>query len=205
MRLAPLVLSVRESGRTARLRPELLSLLRSALRRRAGAFPLPGRERRLLMRALPSRASSRTGYDRRGSRADLASGDDASGSQCAGAWRAQTAGARRRAHTGRRVRSVWLPEQVPNGALEAIRALEARSFEAETRLGASSPRVLGAALMRMKPKVYRGSRPVARRPAASVPRAVLCRRRGHLSAADRRSRRGLTRSEPSNICGGVGC
>ena len=46
------------------------------------------------------------------------------------------------------------PEHVPNGALEAIRALEARSFEAETRLGASSPRVLGAALMRMKPKVY---------------------------------------------------
>ena len=46
------------------------------------------------------------------------------------------------------------PEQVPKGALEAIRALEARSFEAETRLGASSPRVLGAALMRMKPKAY---------------------------------------------------
>jgi len=45
-------------------------------------------------------------------------------------------------------------EYVPNGALEAIRALEARSFEAETRLGASSPRVLGAALMRMKPRVY---------------------------------------------------
>ncbi len=45
-------------------------------------------------------------------------------------------------------------EQVPNGALEAIRALEARSFEAETRLGASSPRVLCAALMRMKPRVY---------------------------------------------------
>ena len=47
-----------------------------------------------------------------------------------------------------------LPEQVPNGALEAIRALEARSVEAEARLGASSPRVLGAALMRMKPRVY---------------------------------------------------
>jgi intracellular multiplication protein IcmJ len=45
-------------------------------------------------------------------------------------------------------------EQVPNGALNTIRALGARSFEAETRLGASSPRVLGAALMRMKPKVY---------------------------------------------------
>jgi hypothetical protein len=46
------------------------------------------------------------------------------------------------------------PGQVANGALEAIRALEARSFEAETRLGASSPRVLGAALMRMKPRLY---------------------------------------------------
>jgi intracellular multiplication protein IcmJ len=45
-------------------------------------------------------------------------------------------------------------EQIPNGALEAIRALEALSFEAETRLGASSPRVLGAALMRMKPRLY---------------------------------------------------
>ena len=63
------------------------------------------------------------------------------------AWRATARS------TGRRVRSVGLPEQVPNGALDAIRALEARSFEAETRLGASSPRVLGAALMRMKPKV----------------------------------------------------
>ncbi len=46
------------------------------------------------------------------------------------------------------------PDHVANGALEAIRALEARSLEAETRLGASSPRVLGAALMRMKPRVY---------------------------------------------------
>ncbi len=46
------------------------------------------------------------------------------------------------------------PDHVPNGALEAIRALEARSLEAETRLGASSPRVLGAALMRMKPRFY---------------------------------------------------
>ena len=56
--------------------------------------------------------------------------------------------------TGRRVRSLLTPDEVPNGALEAIRALEARSFEAETRLGASSPRVLGAALMRMKPRLY---------------------------------------------------
>jgi intracellular multiplication protein IcmJ len=47
-----------------------------------------------------------------------------------------------------------VPEHVPNGALDVIRALEARSFEAETRLGASSPRVLGAALMRAKPTVY---------------------------------------------------
>ena len=63
-------------------------------------------------------------------------------------------GARRRASPGgESVRCSPLNE-VPNGALEAIRALEARSFEAETRLGASSPRVLGAALMRMKPRVY---------------------------------------------------
>lgn len=47
------------------------------------------------------------------------------------------------------------PDEVPNCALEAIRALEARSVEAETRLGASSPRVLGAALMRMMPRVYK--------------------------------------------------
>ena len=46
------------------------------------------------------------------------------------------------------------PDHVPKGAIEAIRALEARSFEAEARLGASSPRVLGAALMRMRPRVY---------------------------------------------------
>ena len=63
-------------------------------------------------------------------------------------WRARARSA------GRRVRSLSPLMQVPNGALEAIRALEARSVEAETRLGASSPRVLGAALMRMKPKAY---------------------------------------------------
>jgi hypothetical protein len=39
-------------------------------------------------------------------------------------------------------------------ALEAIRALEARSAKAEARLGTTSPRVLGAALMRMKPTIY---------------------------------------------------
>ena len=46
------------------------------------------------------------------------------------------------------------PEQVPNGAIEAIRALEARSAEAEARLGTASPSVLGASLLRMKPKTY---------------------------------------------------
>ena len=45
-------------------------------------------------------------------------------------------------------------EYGPDRALEAIRALEARSAEAEARLGTASPRVLGAALMRMKPRVY---------------------------------------------------
>jgi hypothetical protein len=41
-----------------------------------------------------------------------------------------------------------------NGALEAIRALAALSAEAEARLGTSSPRALAAALLRMKPKAY---------------------------------------------------
>ena len=45
-------------------------------------------------------------------------------------------------------------EYGPEDALGAIRALEARSAEAEARLGTASPRVLGAALMRMKPKLY---------------------------------------------------
>ncbi len=45
-------------------------------------------------------------------------------------------------------------EQGPDGALEAIRALEARRAEAEARLGTASPRLLGAALLRMKPKTY---------------------------------------------------
>jgi intracellular multiplication protein IcmJ len=43
---------------------------------------------------------------------------------------------------------------VPNGALEAIRALEARTIDADARLGITSPRVLASALMRAKPKVY---------------------------------------------------
>ena len=42
----------------------------------------------------------------------------------------------------------------PNGALEAIRALELRRTDVETRLGTSSPRVLADALMRAKPEVY---------------------------------------------------
>jgi intracellular multiplication protein IcmJ len=46
------------------------------------------------------------------------------------------------------------PSAQTNDALEAIRALEMRSAEVEGRLGASSPRVLGDALMRAKPKLY---------------------------------------------------
>jgi len=45
-------------------------------------------------------------------------------------------------------------ERGPDGALEAVWALEARSAEAEARLGTTCPRVLGAALMRMKPRAY---------------------------------------------------
>ena len=44
--------------------------------------------------------------------------------------------------TGRRIRSLGPHQDVPNGAIEAIRALETRRFEAEARLGTSSPRVL---------------------------------------------------------------
>jgi intracellular multiplication protein IcmJ len=44
--------------------------------------------------------------------------------------------------------------EIPNPALEAIRAIEMRRAEAETRLGTSSPRVLGKALMRAEPNLY---------------------------------------------------
>jgi hypothetical protein len=47
-----------------------------------------------------------------------------------------------------------LARERPDGALEAIRTLEARRAEAEARLGTASPRLLGAALLRMKPKTY---------------------------------------------------
>jgi hypothetical protein len=42
----------------------------------------------------------------------------------------------------------------PNPALEAIRAIEVRSAEAEARFGTASPRVLGQALLRAEPKLY---------------------------------------------------
>jgi intracellular multiplication protein IcmJ len=42
----------------------------------------------------------------------------------------------------------------PNPALEAVRAFEMRRGEAETRLGTSSPCVLGEALMRAQPNLY---------------------------------------------------
>jgi hypothetical protein len=44
--------------------------------------------------------------------------------------------------------------EAPNPALEAIRAIEMRQAEAERRLGTSSPRVLGEALMRAEPNLY---------------------------------------------------
>jgi intracellular multiplication protein IcmJ len=44
--------------------------------------------------------------------------------------------------------------EIPNPALEAIRAIEMRQAEAATRLGTSSPRVLGEALMRAQPNFY---------------------------------------------------
>ena len=44
--------------------------------------------------------------------------------------------------------------EIPNPALEAIRAIEMRRAEAERRFGTSSPRVLGQAMMRAKPNLY---------------------------------------------------
>jgi hypothetical protein len=44
--------------------------------------------------------------------------------------------------------------ETPNGALEAIRAMETRRADAEGRLGTASPRALAQALMRAKPHVY---------------------------------------------------
>jgi intracellular multiplication protein IcmJ len=44
--------------------------------------------------------------------------------------------------------------EIPNPALEAIRAIEMRRAEAERRFGTSSPRVLGEALMRARPNLY---------------------------------------------------
>jgi len=41
--------------------------------------------------------------------------------------------------------------EIPNPALEAIRAIEMLRAEAERRFGTSSPRVLGEALMRARP------------------------------------------------------
>ena len=54
----------------------------------------------------------------------------------------------------RRRPSPWAPKTRSYGALEAIRAFESRSGEAEARLGTNSPGVLGAALMRAKRQVY---------------------------------------------------
>ena len=44
--------------------------------------------------------------------------------------------------------------ETQNPTLEAIRAIEMRRAEAETRFGTSSPRVLGEALMRARPNLY---------------------------------------------------
>jgi hypothetical protein len=44
--------------------------------------------------------------------------------------------------------------ETANPALEAIRAIEMRRAEAETRFGTCSPRVLGEALMRARPNLY---------------------------------------------------
>ncbi len=47
-----------------------------------------------------------------------------------------------------------LQEDLACGAIEAIRAFEARRQAAEARLGTTSPRLLAAALMRARPQTY---------------------------------------------------
>jgi intracellular multiplication protein IcmJ len=47
-----------------------------------------------------------------------------------------------------------LHQDVASGAIEALRAAEKRRIEAEARLGACSPRLLAAALLRAEPKFY---------------------------------------------------
>ena len=76
--------------------------------------------------------------------------------------------------------------EIPNPALEAIRAIEMRRAEAETRFGTSSPRVLGEALMRAQAQPLCRPREAPRGLTALVAREVLRRWRGRLSAPDRR-------------------
>ena len=82
--------------------------------------------------------------------------------------------------------------ETPNPALEAIRAIEMRRAEAETRFGTSSPRVLAEALMRAKAQPLCRPGETPRGPTALVAREVLRRWRGRLSPPDRRRRRRLT-------------
>ena len=104
-------------------------------------FLCPDGSAGLPMRALPSRASSGTGYDRRGSRADLASLDDAIGSQCAGAYAAHKRLARDGAlHRAANAFAV-IREYGPDRALEGDLYFEKRSAEAEARLGTASRRM----------------------------------------------------------------
>jgi intracellular multiplication protein IcmJ len=81
-----------------------------------------------------------------------------------------------------------LHQDIARGAIEALRAIEKRRIEAEARLGTSSPRLLAAALLRAKPKFYQDRAP-ARRITTFVPRSILCRRRRHLSPTHRRTGR----------------
>jgi intracellular multiplication protein IcmJ len=47
-----------------------------------------------------------------------------------------------------------LHQDIASGAIEALRAIQKRRVEAEVLLGTSSPRLLGAALLRAKPRFY---------------------------------------------------
>jgi intracellular multiplication protein IcmJ len=154
MRLAPLVLSVRESGRT-RSGVAQGSCPFCGVRFAEGQEPFPCPDGSADISCAPCHLVRHLERDTIAEEAVLIWLPE----MTQAALNALAHSARRRlardgALYGAASRFALTPEQVPNGVIEAIRALEARSFEAETRLGASSPRVLGVALMRMKPRLY---------------------------------------------------
>ena len=141
---------------------KLLSFLRGLPRGRAGAFSVPRRERRGLMRALSSGPSSRTRHDRRGSGADLASGIDPACSQCAGFRRAPAPGPGRRAaigggalRLGRRRRLVRRARGDPGLRIEKRRGRSAARHEFPWRAGRGLDAGEAPSLCRSRPPAWR--------------------------------------------------